>query len=389
MRNSTLGATHADDGGCLGRRAACDQGSATPPARPSSLRALAARALRDRRILAPRLEPTGQKRAARPSRRTVERQGARSRPGDGRGSPSAMDGGRAPRRTADVLAAPLARSARAPPRPKDFGPAARADRPKMDCSAEPADRRAARRPLAPGRWTGVALGVEGLGVGWRATNGLGAPLVRSAHSAGAGRARAWARPGRAHAAPERRLGARGAAPVPRAQTAPGARAAPGRAPGAHRARAVLRPCRAHRRRPAPVPRAVCARAAPVQNFDISHSTFVPPGWQRGGCSAYIVGGGGRASVPPGGAAAGQRRGLPWATSGMRPSLGHAPRSPKLAPWASRAGTPRPKDFGPAARADRPKMGCSAEPADRRAARRPLAPGRWTGVALGVEGLGVG
>ena len=43
--------------------------------------------LRDARILAPQLEPTGQKRAVRPSRRTAERHGARSRPVDGRGLP--------------------------------------------------------------------------------------------------------------------------------------------------------------------------------------------------------------------------------------------------------------------------------------------------------------
>ena len=41
----------------------------------------------DARILAPQLEPTGQKRAVRPSRRTAERHGARSRPVDGRGLP--------------------------------------------------------------------------------------------------------------------------------------------------------------------------------------------------------------------------------------------------------------------------------------------------------------
>ena len=148
------------------------------------------------------------------------------------------------------------------------------------------------------------MGVDGLGVDRRASKCLATLLTCPAHSAGAGCALAVAL--------ARRL-------------------------GAHRARAGLRPCPAPRwrlaptPRPAPVLRPSGAFAAPVQNFDISHSTFGPPWCQRGGCSAYIVGGDGRASVSPGERRPGNDGGCLGRREARDQRLGHAPRSPKLAP----------------------------------------------------------
>ena len=179
----------------------------------------------------------------------------------------------------------------------------------MGCSAEPADRRAARRTLAPGRWTGVALGVDGLGVDRRASEGLTAParpssLRHARHSAtlgfwprgssrqaknglfgraggppsGMARARVRAMDGGclgcgwAGRGPTRVGRPRGTARLPRTLGARAARAragAPTRRLGAHRARAGLRPCPAPRwrpapaSRPAPVVRPSGARAPPV------------------------------------------------------------------------------------------------------------------------------
>ena len=198
------------------------------------------------------------------------------------------------------------------------------------------------------------MGVDGLGVDRRTSEGLAAPLACPAHSAraragaptrrlGAHRARAGLRPCRARAAP-----------VSSAQMAPGAsvqgraRGAPERRPRSASAPPVPRPCPAPRRRPAPASRPApvvrpsgarapqvlrpCgAHAAPVQNFDISHSTFGPPWCQRGGCSAYIVGGDGRASVRPGEGRPGNDGGCLGRREARDQRLGHAPRSPKLAP----------------------------------------------------------
>ena len=231
--------------------------------------------------------------------------------------------------------------------------------------------------------------VDGLGVDQRASEGLAAPLACPAHSARARPARvqgrphgAWARtvrawgcarvqrpdgarrqrpgprPWCARAAPALRQCSAHAAPVSSAQTAPGAsvqaraRGAPERRPRSASAPPVRRPCRAH--------------AAPVQNFDISHSTFGPPWCQRGGCSAYIVGGVGRASVPPGERRPGNDGGCLGRREARDQRLGHAPRSPKLAPtrptlrdarilsprleptgqkWAVRPTRARPKNLG--------------------------------------------
>ena len=215
------GTTHARapamDGGCLGRgwagrgptRVGRPHGTRSPKLAPTRS------ALRDARILTPRLEPTGQKRAVRPSRRTAERHGARSRPGDGRGLPWLWMGWA------------WTNARRKASRHRSLAPHTRRARGPRACRGA---------HTAPGR----------------APCARGAAPVSSAQMAPGASVQA-----RARGAPERRPRSASAPPMPRPcpaprrRPAPASRPAPVVRPSGARAPPVLRPCGAHA---APMPR---------------------------------------------------------------------------------------------------------------------------------------